>query len=370
MAEPQILESVSRPERDFCLPPEQTTGRVSLTFSTQVAAYLHRLETRNRARAKPATLATYESYARTHVLPMLGDVDLADFTNGPMKRFVQELNEKELSPKSVKEIVSFVRSVIASAVDEEGNKFYPRQWNHDFIDAIPVGAQLQPIACKDKLQAVLDNPAVRVRDRVFLALAAASGLRLGELSAIKIGGDRDSEDSHWDATASMIRVRMSVWRGKLQMPKTAAAIREVDLCQSVNEMLAAFTKSRARGEFIFATKNGRPLDPKYIRDYILEPNAIPGAHALRRFRVSHLREVGCNEDILRGWIGHGKGSEVTDRYSKLSENLELRRTYAERAGTGLDLSFPTKSKTAQTAGGDIDDNRGDSGQGMAEVGAA
>jgi integrase len=274
---------------------------------------------------------------------MLGDLELAGFTNGPMKKFVQDLNEKELSPKSVKEICSFVRAVIASAVDQEGNKTYPRQWNHDFIDAIPVGAQLQPVASKDKLQAVLNNPAIKARDRVFLALAASSGLRLGELVAIKIHseGCDCKRETHWDAKASMIRVRTSVWRGKLQAPKTAAAIREVDLCQSVNKMLAEFTKKLAPGEFLFSTKKGRPLDPKYIRDYILAPHAVPGAHALRRFRVTHLREVGCNEDILRGWLGHGRGSDVTDRYSKLSQNLELRRIWAERVGIGLDIRSAT-----------------------------
>jgi integrase len=343
---------------------------MSLTFSTQVRWYLHHLESRNRCRAKPATIATYESYARTHVLPMLGDVNLGDFTNGPMKRFVQDLNDKELSPKSVKEIASFVRAVVASAVDQEGNKIFPRQWNHDFIDAIPVTAQLQPVASKEKLQALLNNQAIKVRDRVFLALAATSGLRLGELSAVKIAGNCDSEDSHWNADSSMICVRKSVWRGALQSPKTAAAIREVDLCQSVNKMLAEFTKNRAPGEFLFATKNGRPLDPKYIRAYILQPNAIPGAHALRRLRVSHLREMGCNEDILKGWIGHGQGSEVTNRYSKLSENLELRRVWAERVGAGLDLSTLTKNKTAQTARDEFGDNRSDSGQGTVEAGAA
>jgi hypothetical protein len=51
---------------------------------------------------------------------------------------------------------------------------------------------------------------------------------------MKIGGTCNTENSHWDAGASVIRVRKSAWLGKLQVPKTAAAIREADLCQSVN----------------------------------------------------------------------------------------------------------------------------------------
>jgi hypothetical protein len=45
---------------------------------------------------------------------------------------------------------------------------------------------------------------------------------------------------------------------------------------------------------------------------------------------------------LKGWLGHSNGGDITNRYSKLSENLELRRTWAERVGTGLDLSVATE----------------------------
>jgi integrase len=319
----------------------------SSTISTQVAWYLNHLENRNRRRAKPATIATYRSFARNHVLPILGEMKMENFTNGPMKKFVAHLNAKELSPKSVKEISSFVRPVISSAVDDEGSKLYVQNWNHDFIDAIPVRMQLQPITSKQQLQQVLNNQTIKVRDRVFLALAASTGLRLGEISALKIGDDGTEQDSAWYAADTVIRIRKSVWRGRLQMPKTAAAIRNVDLSHAVNHMLQEFTRGRSSFEFLFTTKYAKPLDPKYIRKYILQPNAIVGAHALRRLRVSHLREVGCNEDILRAWIGHGQGSDVTNRYSKLTENLELRRALAEKVGTGLDLTLATVSKTGE-----------------------
>lgn len=47
------------------------------------------------------------------------------------------------------------------------------------------------------------------------------------------------------------------------------------------------------------------------------------------------------EDILKCWLRHNNGSDITNRYSKLPENLELRRTWAERVGTGLALSVAT-----------------------------
>ena len=69
---------------------------------------------------------------------------------------------------------------------------------------------------------------------------------------------------------------------------------------------------------------------------------IPGAHSLRRLRVSYLREVGCNESILKAWLGHSAGSDVTNKYDKSADNIAARKTWAERCGTGLDLSDTTE----------------------------
>jgi hypothetical protein len=118
-------------------------------------------------------------------------------------------------------------------------------------------------------------------------------------------------------------------------------VRDIDIPTSVNDMLREFASGSQSVQFLFCTKSGKPLAQSYISSYVLKPLRIPGCHALRRLRVSHLREVGCPEGILKAWLGHSAGSDITNRYSKLSENLELRRTWAERVGTGLDLSSVT-----------------------------
>ncbi len=52
--------------------------------------------------------------------------------------------------------------------------------------------------------------------------------------------------------------------------------------------------------------------------------------------MTHLRELGVPEDIIRYWVGHA-GKDITDRYSKLAENVELRKEWALRAGLGFCL---------------------------------
>jgi hypothetical protein len=59
-------------------------------------------------------------------------------------------------------------------------------------------------------------------------------------------------------------------------------------------------------------------------------------HAFRRFRTTWLRKQHVSEDIIRFWLGHAS-REVTDRYSKLSEDAEFRRSVAASAGLGFEL---------------------------------
>jgi len=54
-----------------------------------------------------------------------------------LRQFVEILAAAGLAPKTVNNIVTVVKFVVASAVDEEGDQIHPRAWNHEFIQ-LPV----------------------------------------------------------------------------------------------------------------------------------------------------------------------------------------------------------------------------------------
>ena len=134
-----------------------------MNFATQGRIHIDRLKIRNRRPIKPASIAAFESYLRNHVVPHIGQVELESFNNGALKSFVQTLIDKKLSPKSITEISAFVRSIVASVLDGNGNRVYTRVWNLDFVDAPPVRKQRQPTVTKEFLQAILRNKTVKVR---------------------------------------------------------------------------------------------------------------------------------------------------------------------------------------------------------------
>src|SRR6202521_2590669 len=85
-------------------------------------------------------------------------------------------------------------------------------------------------------------------------LAAETGMRAGELAGLR-WADVDLE-------GLMVRVVQSAWRGKLQQPKTACAVRTFALSRQIASHLQTFKTSWRlnSGDLLFATRNGRPAD--------------------------------------------------------------------------------------------------------------
>jgi len=64
-----------------------------------------------------------------------------------------------------------------------------------------------------------------------------------------------------------------------------------------------------------------------------------GWHSLKRFRKTWLRGRRCLEDINNFWMAH-KPKTMSELYSHLHEELEMRLAEAERVEYGFDLPKP------------------------------
>jgi integrase len=172
---------------------------------------------------------------------------------------------------------------------------------------------------------IQDAPA---RFAMLFTVAAGTGMRLGELLSIKID---DANGTSWNRTEKMIHVRKSVYRGALQLPKTAASVRDIDLCEALNAAITEFAAGRVEG-FLFTGRTGRPIAPRFVYAHL----SGHGAHSFRRWRVSWLRKQQAPEDLIRFWIGHANKTQ-TDAYSQLKQDVEYRRKIAEEVGLGFTL---------------------------------
>lgn len=127
--------------------------------------------------------------------------------------------------------------------------------------------------------------------------------------------------------------------------KTDAAYRDIDLFAPIAEYLRSFIDGR--DGLLFKTRNGTPYLHNNLEGRWLTPRLkamrfdVPGMgwHALRRYRNTWLRGKRCQEDIKNFWMGH-KPKTMSELYSHMDEELELRLTEAEQVGVGFEVPVP------------------------------
>src|SRR5258707_2260510 len=220
-----------------------------VTFREQAAWWIEHVQQRKRKPIAPATVESWRGCLDTWILPNLGDVPLSSVGNLALKGLVEKMVKGGLSPKSVNTYTQVVKSVVASAVNEEGEQLFPRKWNHEFIDmpVVDKSKQNTPHFTSEVITGILGFS--RGYKQTFCALLGGTGLRVGEASGLEI-------DKHISEDFRTLYIRQKVRRAKLEhFLKTDAGRRDVDLCPALAAMLKAYVGDRTSG-FLFHTKQG------------------------------------------------------------------------------------------------------------------
>jgi integrase len=305
-----------------------------MTFKSQAETFLAGIQNRRRNPARVATVKAYKSFLNVHILPLIGEKQLKDVENGTLKGLVVELAKAGLKPASITSIVSVVKQVVGSAVDENGNQLYPRKWNNDFLDlpVIKLAEQDAPIVPVKTLERALGR--AQGQDKALYALLAGTGLRVGEALALMVGSD-DGKNSFWQPEEGILTIRTTVVNGKIQdSPKTEAGIRLVDLDPQLNDFLISHLET-APG-LLFKSEKGGLVRTNTAYEHLEDAGIKEGFHSFRRFRITHLESVGVPPGLQRFWTGHA-AEDVHQNYIKFGEKIEERKTWAVKAGLGFQL---------------------------------
>ncbi|MGI0134316.1 MAG: tyrosine-type recombinase/integrase, partial [Candidatus Micrarchaeaceae archaeon] len=301
-----------------------------ITFKDRSDAWLQELSTRKRGAVKPASLVTFKSCVK-RLNTIIGMTDLAEIHNGVARLIVEQLVQEQLAPATINLLLMVLKAVVASYVNPvTGEPVYPRVWKSSFIDAPRIEKQEQPIYTRAEIEAMLKTADDRAR--VLIAFAAGTGMRLGEILDCRINSETVTS---LDLENHVVMVRTSRWNNVSQAPKTAAAVRPIDLCAELVNVLTQFVGSRASG-FLFESRPGNACHPTTLRKQ-MAPLGAASFHAYRRFRITFLRASLIPDDLIRLWAGHS-GATVTDRYAKIENRMDVRRQYCEVVGLGFNLS--------------------------------
>jgi len=325
VARQRLLEFIERAGINSKNVFHQNAAPVTL-FRQQAEWWMESLPTRRRRPLKPATVYGWQHCLDKWILPNLGDKPLSEVGNGALRQFVEILSAAGLAPKTIINVVVVVKMVVASAVNEEGDQIYPRAWNHEFIQLPLVVKEKQnrPTITQAEISAVLSYG--KKRYAVLFALVAGTGLRIGEALAVRT--------TDFEPGCHVLHIQRSVWHGCEQEPKTASAIRPVDIPEALAQVLCRYTAGLDGP--LFTNFKGKLLDQRSALKELYATGKRGGFHAFRRFRFAVLRKAGVPDRLIKLWMGHSQN--LIDRYAaQLDVDITYRREWCEKTGLGFEL---------------------------------
>ena len=153
-------------------------------------------------------------------------------------------------------------------------------------------------------------------------------MRAGELCGLR-----------WcDINTDELRVRQTVWRGKVQTPKSSAANRPVALSPNLSAALQEKRETDA-GLLVFRTKRGTPWDANLLVKRKLRPLctalgiAPRGLHAFRHGHGTLLDQMNVPVKVRQQRLGHASADLTLDTYTH-AISLDERR-FVEELGSKL-----------------------------------
>ena len=312
-------------------------ARPSCTFT----GFADRWQSTVLVQHKPSTQAAMRSQLRRHLLPFFGRHQLRDIQTELIQQFV---STRKASPKTVRNLAAILRMLFRSA----------RAWGYIACDplvgvVLPKARRSFPfVFTLEELQRILG--AAEEPYRTFYQLAAETGIRAGELCALRV------EDL--DLDRGLLYVRQSAWQGKLQTPKTECSVRTFALSSQLVVALRAYLE-RWRpnpARLLFATRNGTPWDGNEVVKGHLHPlldrlgieyrGRRCGLHAFRHANGSLMDRLGTPVKVRQQRLGHSDPRITLGTYTHVASEDD--RRVAEQLGGILHPNAPKLAEERNT----------------------
>lgn len=269
----------------------------------------------------PATQRIYDGNLRNHILPYLGNVELAKLSPSMLRAWLSDLTTKKgrsgpIKPATVSQAYRTLNRVLSAAVDNELLGRNPLRGVN------PPRSDSEPMRFLTHSDVATLAAAIDERYRALVLVAAYCGLRAGELSALR--------RKHVDLLRRSITVVEQVqWirgRHEVSPPKSAAGRRSVALprivVSALEEQLSQYAEPGVNG-LIFPSPEGGFLRLENFRKRVWGP-AVEAAglaplrlHDLRHTCASLGIAAGADVKVLQQMLGHASAVLTLDRYGHL-----------------------------------------------------
>jgi integrase len=267
---------------------------------------------------KFATQEIYSLLLRKHLIPRFGDHRLCDISRVEIQQYLLEKLKQGFAWETTNHLRHLLSKVMGTAV------------NWDYVLSNPVPGVKMPERTLKRPHRFLAAHEVRSLiaaskepARTIILLATMTGLRIGEILALRWG--------RIDFIKGTLLVVETCYKGHFGSPKTRASRREVPLAHAVvRELRAHYSRSvdHSPSALVFATRQGGPLAADNLRKKSLRSACkragLPRIdwHTLRHTHGTLLHMQGTPLKVAQAQLGHSHMATTLEIYTHASASAQ------------------------------------------------
>jgi integrase len=267
---------------------------------------------------KPQTRFGYEQILKNHVLPVFGPIRVDYIERRDVARFVAELNERA-APGTVRNAFAILRQVLNFVVRNNGLPANPA-----------LGTRLPRSPRKEMLflepaEILRLVDATDERFRSMVLFAAYTGLRAGEIGALRVGRI-DWQVSRIEICESLSSIDGVLEFGPTKTHTTRSLRLPSFLMDALQAQVGANTDHRA---LVFTSADGQPIRhnlwyPRHFKPAVRRAGLRPELrfHDLRHTCAALLIAQGAHPRAIMERLGHSSIEVTLDRYGHLFPSLD------------------------------------------------
>lgn len=276
------------------------------------------------------TRVGYKTKLRCYIKPAIGDILLRSLRTEHVQRMVNDMKDRGLSPKNIRDAFNNVNAAMKKAVKIRLIPYNPCE----AVELPKLKKYRAKVYPPEMIHHLLE---VAMGTDMFLPvfLLTMVGLRRGELLALR-----------WDDIdfkQNILRVRKNMVNGEkgciIKAPKSEAGIRDISLGNDVMSVLKAarvqyMTDLFEYGvgfqnlNFVIHQKDGSPLKPDSMTQKwqrFLEANDLPKIrlHDLRHSNATALIQAGVNPRVVQQRLGHSDVNITLNTYTHVLPEMDI-----------------------------------------------
>ncbi len=264
---------------------------------------------------KESTACNYQMKAEKHLIPFFGDFPCAEIDHDRVIDFIEQKRKENLSDRYIADIIVLIKSVF---------KYGSRKYHHrNPIDglkiSVPRNREVKLLDSDQYIHLQKTIAAEETGTSAAIALAMATGLRIGELCALQWKDiDLAKRVITVSKTIQRIKSRDTVSKTRLVIttPKTDSSIRVIPLPDCVVSVIEKF-KSSDNSYLLSGTCS--PVEPRTLQyrfRRILDNAELPSVHfhSLRHMFATACIQHGMDVKTLSEILGHSSIETTLNRY--------------------------------------------------------